>query len=315
MDFGTFLGNDALRDALIRAQRSGKLSHSYLICGPEGAGKKTLARLVSAAMQCGDAHAPCGRCSACRKVFAGNHPDVITCVDEKHKQFGVDSARSICTDAFIRPNEGRRKVYIFPQELNLSAQNTLLKVIEEPPAYAAFLFLTTNSERLLPTVRSRCQELRLAPLPEPVLLAALRQRCPGKSEQDYRSAMSLSGGWLGQALEAIEQAGLSGRTAKFAHNFASRDKLALLELMVSMEKLNREEFCEEMAQWRSLLHQAMRAASGLPGSEEAAAIAKSHSPAILLQTIELLEQAGDKAQSNVGVGHLCGALRSTLLRI
>ena len=313
MVFSTFLGNEALLDALIRAQRSGKLSHSYLICGPEGAGKKTLARLVSAAMQCGDAHAPCGRCSACRKVLAGNHPDVITCVDEKHKQFGVDSARTVCTDAFIRPNEGVRKIYIFPQELNLSAQNTLLKVIEEPPAYAAFIFLTTNAERLLPTVRSRCQELRLAPLPEPVLLGALRQRCPGKTEQDYRSAMSLSGGWLGQALEAIEQAGLSGRTAKFAHSYASRDKFSLLELLVSMEKLNRDEFCEEMTQWRSLLHQAMRVSAGLPGSEEAAAIAGSHHPATLLQTIELLEDAGDKAQSNVGVGHLCGALRSKLL--
>ena len=314
MDFGTFLGNDALRDALLRAGRTGKLSHSYLICGPEGAGKRTLARVLSAAMQCtGEQDAPCGRCSACRKVFAGNHPDVITCVDEKHKQFGVESARTVCADAFVRPNEGRRKIYIFPQELNLSAQNTLLKVIEEPPAYAAFLFLTTNSERLLPTVRSRCQELRLSPLPEAVLLNALRQRCPGRSESDYRSAMSDSGGWLGQALEALEQTGLTERTAKFARGYAQRDRLALLQLLIAMEKLNREEFCGEMERWRELLHRAMRCAAGLPGSDEAAGIAKSHAMAEILAAIELLESSEERARSNVGVGHLCGALRSGLI--
>lgn len=314
MDFGTFLGNDALRDALLWAGRTGKLSHSYLICGPEGAGKRTLARVLSAAMQCtGEQDAPCGRCSACRKVFAGNHPDVITCVDEKHKQFGVESARNICADAFVRPNEGRRKIYIFPQELNLSAQNTLLKVIEEPPAYAAFLFLTTNSERLLPTVRSRCQELRLSPLPEAVLLNALRQRCPGRSEPDYRSAMSDSGGWLGQALEALEQTGLTERTAKFARGYAQRDRLALLELLIAMEKLSREDFCGEMEQWRSLLHRAMRCAAGLPGSDEAAGIAKSRAMAEILAAIELLECSEERARSNVGVGHLCGALRSGLI--
>ena len=314
MDFGTFLGNDALREALLRAQRTGKLSHSYLICGPEGSGKRTLSRILAAAMQCGaENSAPCGKCSACRKVLAGSHPDVMLCVDEKHKQFGVDSARSICADAFVRPNEGRRKIYIFPQEMNLAAQNTLLKVIEEPPAYAAFLFLTTNSDRLLPTVRSRCQELRLSPLAEPVLMNALRQRCPGRSEADYKSAISLSSGWLGQALAALESTGLSGRTAKFARSYGSRDRLALLELLVAMEKLNRDEFCEDLAQWRSLLHQAMRCAAGLPGSDEAMAIAQSHSPAGLLSGIEALEQAADRERSNVGVGHLCGVLRGALL--
>ncbi len=314
MDFSTFLGNDALRDALLRARRMGKLSHSYLICGPEGAGKRTLANLVSAAMQCtGEQDGPCGRCSACRKVLAGNHPDVITCVDEKHKQFGVESARTVCADAFVRPNEGRRKIYIFPQELNLSAQNTLLKVIEEPPAYAAFLFLTTNAERLLPTVRSRCQELRLSPLPEAVLLNALRQRCPGRGEQDYRSAMADSGGWLGQALEALEQTGLSERTAKFARSYAQRDRLGLLELLIAMEKLGREDFCAELEQWRSLLHRAMRCAAGLPGSEEAAGIAKSHTMAELSALMELLERSADRARGNVGVGHLCGAIRCALI--
>ncbi len=315
MEFGTFLGNEALRSALSQAQQAGKLAHSYLLCGPAGAGKHSLALQLSAALQCRSPQgAPCGRCAACRKVFAGTHPDVIFCVDEKHKQFGVDRARWVCGDAYVRPNEGQRKLYIFPQELNLAAQNALLKVIEEPPAYAVFLLLSANPQGLLPTLRSRCQELRLAPLSREILESALRSRCPGRSAGEYQAAIALSGGWLGQALQALEQSGLDSRTERFAQAFAKGDRLALLELLVSMEKLKREEFCEALGNWRVLLHQALRCQAGLKGGEAAVALARSHSPAELMGLVEALQEAMDRAQGNVGVGHLCGALRESLLK-
>lgn len=312
MDFPAILGNESLRERLHSALRQGKLSHCYCICGPAGSGKHTLALWLSAAMQCLSPDAPCGKCAACRKVLSGSHPDVITCTDPKHKQFGVESARAICADAYIRPNEGARKIYILPQEMNLAAQNTLLKVIEEPPDYAAFLILSANADTLLPTVRSRCQELRLSPLSETELLRALRSRFPGKAEGDYISAISQSGGYLGQAVQAMERSGLSERTARFADLYARRDALGLMELLIAMEKLGRDDFISEMEQWRSLLHQALRCASGLPGSEEARAIALSRKKPELSEAIAAISEASERAAGNVGVGHLCGALRVRL---
>ena len=312
MGFDTLLGNDALRSRLTAAAAKGRLSHCYAICGPEGSGRRTLARLIAAAMQCTGSDAPCGVCPACKKVFAGLHPDVITCVDEKHKLFGVDAARAVSADAILKPNEGRSKVCIFPQELNPAAQNALLKLIEEPPPYAAFLFITLSADRLLPTVRSRCQELRLSPLDEAVLSRALRERCPGRDEGEYRAALRQSGGYLGPALQAMEAARLTERAEAFAGACAEKNKLALLELLAGMEKLSRDDFCDELAVWRQLLHDALRCQAGLPGSEQAGAIAEACSGAQLAAAMDTLAKACDYAQSNVGVGHLCGALRALI---
>lgn len=312
MSFGTVLGNDALRARLSSARAQNKLSHLYLLCGPEGSGKHTLALWLSAALECQAQGEPCGNCPSCRKILSGAHPDVITCTDAKHKQFGVDSARAICADAYIRPNEGARKVYILPQELNLSAQNTLLKVIEEPPPYCAFLILSTNPDQLLPTVRSRCQELRLSPLPEAIMRSALHERCPGRSEADYSAAMALSGGYLGQALDAMAQTGVSGRTAEFARCYGAHDTPGMLSLLVGMERLNRDEFCAEMDRWRSLCHQALRCAEGFPGTDEAQSLARARNKVELMSAASSISDAADRARSNVGVGHLCGALRAVL---
>ena len=312
MEFGGFLGNETLREQLRAAAAQGRLSHCYAICGPEGSGRHTLAAAIAAAMQCAGDQPPCGQCPACKKVFAGLHPDVLSCVDEKHKLFGVDMARSVGADACRKPNEGRSKVYIFPQELNPAAQNALLKLIEEPPPYAAFLFLTLSADRLLPTVRSRCQELRLSPLDEKTLSGTLRERCPGRAEGEYQAALRQSGGWLGRALDALEAAKRSERTETFARACGEKNRLVLLELLTGMEKLSRDDFCAELNAWRQLLHESLLCQAGLPGSEQANAIAKAHSGAALAGAMDTLAKYSDYAQSNVGVGHLCGALRALI---
>ena len=113
------------------------MAHSYLLCGPAGSGKHTLARILCAAMECekDGAAVPCGVCPGCRKALAGIHPDVITVDDPDHKAMTVDPIRAARSDMFIRPNEGRRQIYVIPrgQDMNESAQNALLKILEEPP--------------------------------------------------------------------------------------------------------------------------------------------------------------------------------------
>lgn len=151
--------------------RRGRLSHAWLLTGPEGAGKQALARALAQAMVCTGGEPPCGVCPHCRKVEQGIHPDVTVLTQAEGKRdILVDQVRSLRADAYVRPNEAARKVYLIdPAEaLNDSAQNTLLKVLEEGPAYASFLLLAQAAGQLLPTVRSRCEQLSVPPLSEEV---------------------------------------------------------------------------------------------------------------------------------------------------
>ena len=157
MSFDALLGNEQLKNDLTISLQTGHISHCCLITGPEGSGKHTLARLLAAAILCQGRDRPCLTCHPCRKVLEGLHPDFITVDDPEHKTVSVDVIRQARADIFVQPNESDRKIYLFPraQDMGLPGQNALLKVLEEPPAYAVFLLLADNPEKLLPTVRSR----------------------------------------------------------------------------------------------------------------------------------------------------------------
>ena len=136
MRLDALAGNAALKQQLSAQEKGRGLSHAYLISGPAGSGKRTLARLLCAAMVCtGEGERPCGACPACKKVLSGIHPDVIQ-VGEDGKDISVGQAREARSDAYIRPNEGARKVYVFhnAQDMTAAAQNALLKLLEEGPA-------------------------------------------------------------------------------------------------------------------------------------------------------------------------------------
>ena len=196
MRFDGFCGNAGLKQRLSAAFAQGKISHCYLICGPDGSGKHTLARILAAAMECtGAGEAPCGVCTACRKAFDGQHPDIITVDDTEHKNVSIDVIRDARADMFIRPNEGKRKIYILPraQDMLPAAQNALLKILEEPPEYGVFLLLSTHAEKLLPTIRSRCAELHLSPVGQEETAAYLQRRLPQQQPDAIRSACVCSG--------------------------------------------------------------------------------------------------------------------------
>lgn len=153
------------------------LSHAYLISGGSPDSRAALARRLTAAYLCQGTNPPCGACRACRKVAAGAHPDVsLTAPPPGRQEIGVEQIRALRSSAYVRPNEGARKVYVIDpaDAMNPSAQNALLKVLEEGPAYAAFLLLAGEPGRLLDTVRSRCEPLTLPPEqtpPDPDTLA------------------------------------------------------------------------------------------------------------------------------------------------
>ena len=172
MELSALSGNERLKEQLSRQERGRGLSHAYIVSGPAGSGRHTLARQLAAAMLCaGPGEKPCGKCGPCQKVLRGIHPDVsVITGPEEGKPITVDQVRALRADAYIRPNEGERKIYLLEgaDRMNASAQNAMLKLLEEGPPYAAFLLIAGNAGGLLRTVRSRCEELVLRTAGEPV---------------------------------------------------------------------------------------------------------------------------------------------------
>ncbi len=311
MGFESLLGNDRLKENLRLSVGRGRISHFYLISGPAGSGKRTLARLLAAAILCKGQEKPCLGCAACRKVLSGTHPDFITIDDPEKKTVPVELIRQARADIYIQPNEADRKIYLFPraQDMGIPGQNALLKVLEEPPAYGVFLLLTDNPEALLPTVRSRCTELPLTALPEAILSRQLQTQYPQAEATQIQAAILRSGGYLGQAQALLEEgAAASFQTESFALGFSRRDALTLTKTLVSMEKWKREQLLQELDQWKNLLHSALLSRSGIQALSPLAQSLTGRSAQELLQAISHLQKAMEYARSNVSVAAICGYL-------
>ena len=310
MGFEALLGNDQLKENLITSLRRGRGSHFYLISGPEGSGKHTLARYLTAAMMCRDSRKPCLQCPACRKVLEDVHPDVITVTDAEHKNVAVKIVREIRDDMFIRPNEGEKKVYLLPQSLGVEGQNALLKILEEPPSYGVFLLLTDTPEKLLPTVRSRCVELKLLPLKEDVLRKALQQKFPKADAASIQAAIIRSGGYLGQAQAQLQGEGqVPPQTEHLVQAFCNRDHLLLAQTLVPMEKWKRDQLIPVLEQWVALFEGALACRSGMAAlSPLSAQLASNRSAMDLNNAIGLLQKAIEYAQGNVSCAAICGWL-------
>ena len=152
--------NSTLARQIRTAAGHGALSHAVILSG-EG-DRAAAARYLAAAYVCRESERPCLRCAACRKVLEDIHPDVRWIADTERRELPVETLRELRRDVYIRPNEGERKVYIFSDcgQLNERDQNVLLKIVEEGPPYAAFLFCAENASVVLQTLRSRCVELK-----------------------------------------------------------------------------------------------------------------------------------------------------------
>jgi DNA polymerase-3 subunit delta' len=203
-----------------RALRSGRMPHAYLFEGPEGVGKELTARALAARLLCEadvepDADA-CGACRACRLVAGGNHPDLHVIERRLHKLhpdravrtskglfLAVDLIRHFLIEpAASKPSLGGRRVFVIreAERMNEGAQNALLKTLEEPPGQSCLILVSAAAERLLPTIRSRCQRVPFGLLPPDFIERHLVERCGVKVEA-ARALALLADGRLGAAVQ------------------------------------------------------------------------------------------------------------------
>lgn len=316
MGFETLLGNDQLKQNLSVSLGKGHISHFYLLCGPRGSGKHTLARLLAAAILCREPNSPCLHCRVCRKILDGNHPDFITVDDPEEKNVSIDRIRQARADIYIQPNESDHKIYLFPraQDMGLPSQNALLKVLEEPPKYGVFILLIDNPDKLLPTVRSRCTQLRLQALPPEVLRPALAQRFPKASPEDLDAAIGRSGGFLGQAQELLSEGTTSApQTEELVKSLVGRDAPALLEVLVPLEKWKRDALVSLLSNWEALMENALVCRSGGQVlSAQARLLASHRSAQELMDFLSAIRKAMDYTQGNVSPAAVCGYLQWAL---
>ena len=203
MLFNSIIGHDRPVSILKRAIQNDAVAHAYLFSGEQGIGKRLTARAFAAALNC-QAAGPaggCGVCSSCRKAASGTHPDVHL-LSPDGTEIKIDQVRAAQSELSLKPFEGQKKVLIVDstEAMNDASQNAFLKTLEEPPGDSLIILITAMPQSLLPTIRSRCQELKFQPLPRPVLAEVLQEK-RGLDAGDAWFAAALSRGSLGRALD------------------------------------------------------------------------------------------------------------------
>ncbi|MBO4298351.1 MAG: DNA polymerase III subunit delta' [Clostridia bacterium] len=179
---------------------SSRVVHAYLLTGPAGTGKRTLADICARALCCqSQGERPCDACPSCRQFLSGNHPDFIRVKPEK--SIGVDAVREVIARLSVKPYEADRHVVVIEQadKMTAQAQNALLKTLETPPGQDVFFLISTQITALLPTIISRCRVVRFHYLETREAEAALKAR--GLTEERARLLARLSQGSVGRALE------------------------------------------------------------------------------------------------------------------
>ena len=212
--FDTLVGQAPVKQALMNALSSGRIAHAYLFTGPRGTGKTTTARIFAKALNCqnGPTNHPCGECLNCRQITDGSALDVQELDAASNR--GVDDIKNLNKNADFAPVNCRYKVYIIDEAhmLTTEACNALLKTLEEPPEHVVFILATTEPQKILPTIHSRCQRFDFHPITQEEIVAHLQKVAEGSDIKAEKEALELiaaaSEGGMRDALSLLEQCGV-----------------------------------------------------------------------------------------------------------
>ena len=212
------VGNDDLKIRLCRDIESNSLHHAYIVEGPTGSGRHTIALMVAAALSCENKndrskHLPCLTCPSCKKILELKSPDVIFKGTEGKATIGVDIARFLKEDVHVVPNDLEHKIYVIEEadKMTPQAQNALLLTLEEPPSFVHFFLLCNNASAFLETIRSRAPIIRTERLTDRQVdeyISSHNRRAAQmklSDKDEYDELIKVSGGGIGRALELLDR--------------------------------------------------------------------------------------------------------------
>lgn len=313
-------GNQQLLDDLRKYRRSGRLPHALLLQGGRGCGKKTAAKWFAMLVLCeDDAHAPCGVCKSCRLLADGVHPDLYTAEHSGKKMgFSVETVREVRREAAVLPNNGEKRIFLFPDAdgMSVQAQNALLKSVEEPPAHACFIFTAETAGALLPTLLSRMTVKTLYPVTPEECTAALTAR--GYAPADVSAAVSRFEGNIGKCIDYLEDSGLraaADTAAEITAALAGQNEYELLRLLTGAaadRDLLRQTLLLLDAQLRDAAVLRLDGDAARLGCDRKTAQALRLTPRRMMRMHGAVSEALDDLEGNVGavlaVTALCAAL-------
>ncbi len=307
-------GNEALKKQLAAAVSQRSLLHAYIVEGPRGSGRYTLALSLAAALSCesvsGDM--PCGVCPHCRRILSGNTPDVQVLSRGNEATLKIEAVRAMRRDIYMAPTENEYKVYIVrdADAMTVQAQNALLKVFEEPPPSVKIFLLCEHADALLTTIRSRAQILRMQRFGESELMAYLKKAAPELLPSDpleLTLALRQASGAIGAAKEALLPEAREALQKKRAYTdavlaaLAAPQPIALYRALFSLPQKR-----AELAELLLLI---------LSGIRDLLAVKKAEEPPLLYYVEPEAAHAQSRALSATSLSHLYDALLSAVADI
>lgn len=315
------LGHDWAVDMLRRHIATGEARHAYLFAGPAGLGRRSLALAFARALNCTNPPAPgesCGQCRDCKQITAMAHPDLaVIQAENEGGTLKVEHVREVKRTISLKPYQSKYRVALFLrfQEANPNASNALLKTLEEAPAHAILLLTADNPEALLPTIVSRCEVLRLRPLPLEQVEKELVRR--GAESGQASLIAHVSGGRPGYAFRLLEDKSLLEFRGQRLDDLqklltASRvDKFAYAEKLAKEKDVMRQVFLVWQSFWRDVLLRAAKADSPLANvdrAEEIETLAQQLDLSVARRRVTETERAIRQMERNVNARLLAEVL-------
>jgi DNA polymerase III subunit delta' len=315
-DNWNLLGHEWAVEMLKQHLTHDSVRHAYLFTGPPGLGRRSLALRFAQALECPNPHAPgeaCGKCKTCRQIERMQYPDLAVIQAEKEGgTLKVEQIRAVRQSLSLKPYQGKYRLALFLrfQEANANAANALLKTLEEAPEHVILLLTADTAEQLLPTITSRCEILRLRPLPVESVESYLMER--GAGAETANLLAHISGGRPGYALRLLaDEEALDFRRRRLAEmqvllKSNRHERFAYAEKLTNRRYEAKERFRETillwLSFWRDVLLRAARSETPLTNVDYRDAVEALANRLTMNEVRKLVndaEQAIDMLERNV----------------